>query len=391
MNAGTTTRTLDLLVVGAGPAGLASAIAAARQGLQVEVIDAMKPPIDKACGEGLMPSALAALATFGLDLTGNLSQSESALLRGIRYIGQPSTSHASSRNTVIEATFLGGPGHGIRRTVLHQLLLDRAASLGIRFQWETVVQSLAQQNDSVQLSTNRRSFNAHYLVGADGHCSRIANWANLSRSTIYSTRIGLRQHYVIAPWTDHVEVYWSDRGQAYITPVSSTTVCVAFIAYQKFNRPAEALAHFPDLARRLATAIPSSAPRGSITYGSTLHRVTSGNIALVGDASGSVDAIIGEGMALCFRQAAALAQSLRSDDLPAYQAAHRNIQRLPTLVSRSLLLMGRSPRLRACVLSAFEHNPNLFSRLLQIHAGHSSLNTFSENRLLTTGSNLLPS
>ncbi len=388
---GATTRTLDLLVVGAGPAGLASAIAAARQGLQVEVIDAMKPPIDKACGEGLMPSALAALAALGLDLNRNLPQSESALLRGIRYIGQPSGSHASSRNTVTEAAFRAGPGHGIRRTILQQLLLDYATSLGVRFHWETVVQGLAQHNDWVQLSTNRQSFNAHYLVGADGHCSRIGNWANLSRSTIYSTRIGLRQHYATAPWTDHVEVYWSDRGQAYMTPVSSTTVCVAFIAYQKFTGPAEALAQFPDLARHLATAIPSSAPRGSITYGSTLHRVTSGNIALVGDASGSIDAITGEGMALCFRQGAALAQSLRSDDLSAYQTAHRNIQRLPTLVSRSLLLMGRSPRLRACVLSAFERNPNLFSRLLQIHAGHYSLDIFSENRLLATGSNLLPS
>src|SRR5258708_10498731 len=84
----------DVLIVGGGPAGLACAIAAARQGLQVEVIDAMKPPIDKACGEGLMPDSLEALTAIGFtNLDQTLRENETHLLRGIRFLRDSSSSH----------------------------------------------------------------------------------------------------------------------------------------------------------------------------------------------------------------------------------------------------------------------------------------------------------
>jgi flavin-dependent dehydrogenase len=394
---------VDVLVVGAGPAGLSCAIAASSQGLQVEVIDGMKPPIDKACGEGLMPDSLAALAALGFDLNTNQSLlAETALLRGIRFIG----SHTSpSHYTTTEAAFPASPGRGIRRTLLHQLLLDRAITLGVRFHWETVVQGLdlqsVQQNDPdapaipdnglIQLRTNRRPLRARYLIGADGHNSRIATWAGLTRSSTHSRRIGLRQHYAIAPWTDFVEVYWSSHGQAYVTPISSGEVCVAFISNEKFPSADHALHCFPALERHLAGASTSGAPRGSITLGRTLHRVATGNIALVGDASGSVDAVTGEGMALCFRQAAALALALKADDLAAYQQAHRRIQRLPSLMSRSLLLMDRHPLLRDRALTTFERHPRLFDRLLQTHIGYAPAHLFGMDGLLAAGLHILAS
>jgi flavin-dependent dehydrogenase len=377
---------VDVLVVGAGPAGLSCAIAAASRGLQVELIDSTKPPIDKACGEGLMPDSLEALAALGFNLKRHLTPIATALLSGIRFIDDQTSPH---RFASTEAAFPASQGRGMRRTVLHQLLLDRAASLGVRFHWQTVVQGLSQNTSEVQVTTNRHPLRARYLIGADGHQSRIATWANLTRSTTHSRRIGLRQHYAITPWTDFVEVYWSHIGQAYVTPVSNTEVCVAFIAKDKLPSPEKALSYFPALARHLTSAIPSGAPRGSLTLGRSLHRVTSGRIALIGDASGSVDAVTGEGMALCFRQAAALGLALPSNDLAAYQHAHRNIQRLPSLMSRSLLLMDRHPQLRSRVLNTFERNPKLFSRLLQVHIGHSPMHLFGLEGLLATGLHIL--
>jgi flavin-dependent dehydrogenase len=368
----------DVLIVGGGPAGLASAIAAARQGLHVEVIDAMKPPIDKACGEGLMPDSLEALAAIGVtNLDQILSTTESHRLRGIRFIGDKK----SPNPITTEAAFPQAPGRGIRRTILHQILLDRAASLGVRFHWENSVQSIAPTAEGTIVHSNRQTLRTRYLIGADGPRSRVAIWAGLSEASIHSRRIGLRQHYTIAPWTDFVEVYWSNHGQAYVTPNSSNEVCVAFIANKKFPSSEAALSHFPALRHHLAASQPNGPARGSITLGRKLRRVTESNIALIGDASGSVDAVTGEGMALCFRQAAALSLALRADDLALYEQTHRRIQRLPTLMSRSLLLMDRSPVLRDTVLRTFQRYPWIFERLLQMHIGYSPLQSFSTEGL----------
>ena len=360
----------DVCIVGAGPAGLACAIAAARYGLQVEVVDAARPPIDKACGEGLLPGALEALTALGFDLGRDLDPAESTILRGIRFIGDS----ASSDDFVsVQAAFPANPGRGIRRTVLHSLLLDRASSLGVRFHWENAVRSIATGNDTNTVQTNSQTLRARYLIGADGHKSRIARWAALSTGPIRSRRIGLRQHYAIAPWSRFIEVYWSNHGQAYVTPISGSEICVAFVSHKKMPSADHALSHFPALKRHLIAAKPSGPPRGAIALGRVLPRVVSGNIALIGDASGSVDAITGEGMALGFRQAAVLAPALKADNLAAYQHAHRRIQRLPTVMSEGLLLMDRFPRVRDRALNLFQHNRWLFERLLQLHIGQARL------------------
>jgi menaquinone-9 beta-reductase len=389
----------DILIVGAGPAGLAAAIASASKGLQVEVIDAMQPPVDKACGEGLMPDALEALAALGFNLKRDLRETENHPLSGIRFLNEPLQNHQRQhqRSNVLEspttaqATFPNGPGRGIRRTVLHQLLLDRAHALGVRFHWQNSVQSIEPAAAGYLLHTNRQTLRTRYLIGADGHQSRIAAWAGLADATIHSRRIGLRQHYAIAPWTTYVEVYWSNIGQAYVTPTSSNEICVAFISNEKISTAKEALTHFPTLQSQIGTAALSSVPRGSITLGRTLRRVTTNNIALIGDASGSVDAVTGEGLCLSFRQASALATALHADSLALYQRAHRDIQLLPNLISRGLLLMDRSPRLRARVLNSFERYPILFQRLLEVHIDHRACIFPGIDELLASGLHMLTS
>ncbi|HXC95500.1 MAG TPA: NAD(P)/FAD-dependent oxidoreductase [Edaphobacter sp.] len=364
----------DVTIVGAGPAGLACAIASARQGLRVDLIDAVEPPIDKACGEGLMPDSLQALTAIGVDFEKDLSRFETHCIHGIRFLAE----HATS-----EATFPHGVGRGIRRTILHQILLERAASLGVRFHWKNSVQGITPITEGAFIHTNWQTFLTRFVVGADGPQSRVAVWAGLTQDNLRSRRIGLRQHYQIAPWSSFIEVYWGKHGQAYVTPISAEQICVAFLADQKIPSMQNALHHFPMLHRRL-TDQPATAPRGAITLGRTRHRVISGNIALIGDASGSVDAITGEGIALGFRQAAALATALRTNDLASYQRAHRSIMRLPTIMSTSLLLMDRSPLLRNHALSFFQRKPWFFERLLGIHIG------LAPSRIFESGGTLKP-
>ena len=85
---------VDVLVIGGGPAGLAAAIAARQKGFRVTVADGAAPPIDKACGEGMMPESLAALKTLGV----SIAPHEGFRFRGIRFIHRYSAGlSASSR------------------------------------------------------------------------------------------------------------------------------------------------------------------------------------------------------------------------------------------------------------------------------------------------------
>lgn len=375
MNVCNTDRDVDVFIAGAGPAGLACAIAAAGQGFHVEVADGRKPPIDKACGEGLMPDTLAALAQLGIHLDHpsmqQLLQAVSYPLRGIRFLGTSNTS---------EAIFPNGAGRGLHRTVLHHLLLDRALSLGVRFHWQTVVKSIHGH----QVHTSKEIFRARWIVGADGHQSQIRAIAQLEKASTGPRRIALRQHFTISPWTDCVEVYWTNHAQAYVTPVSPTEICVAFIASSKFTDIQHALTLFPSLQHRLALAHPSDTPRGAVTMIRRLRHVTSGNIALIGDASGSVDAITGEGLALCFRQSLELAHALRAENLDLYERAHARLHRLPHFMSRTMLLMDRSPAIMTKALITLQRKPDIFAHLLQVHIGHARLRLTGSTGILTS-------
>src|SRR5205085_7227751 len=108
----------DVVVVGGGPAGLAAAIAARAKGFRVVVADCARPPIEKPCGEGLLPDALAGLRALGI----TVHDADSFAFRGIRFIG---SGHS------VDASFPAGHGLGVRRTVLHQLMIDRAAGVGV--------------------------------------------------------------------------------------------------------------------------------------------------------------------------------------------------------------------------------------------------------------------
>ena len=376
----------DVFIIGGGPAGLACAIAAAQRGLSVEVADGMTPPIDKACGEGLMPGTLDALVQLGIDA----SATESAVFRGIRFL----TPDSSGNPVIAQATFPQSHGRGMRRTILHQLLFDRATALGVRFSWQTVVLGMqASDHARSEVRTNRHTSRPRYIVGADGHQSRIRSWASLDRGSISVRRIGLCQHFNIERCADaqstHVDVYWADTAQAYITSISDREICIAFVARRKLPSVDHALNLFPLLRQRLQSARPIGVPRGSITLNRKLHRVTRDNIALIGDASGSVDAVTGEGLGLCFRQALALGEALHSGYLEQYQQAHLSLQRLPSFMARAMLLMDTYPLLRRHAIGLLARYPTLFDQLLGIHAGHAPVCVLGSDGLLATGARIL--
>ncbi|HVA84026.1 MAG TPA: NAD(P)/FAD-dependent oxidoreductase [Candidatus Binataceae bacterium] len=342
----------EVFVVGGGPAGLAAAIAARQRGFEVVVADSAQPPIDKACGEGLMPDAVAALARLGVAAT----ISHGFPFHGIRFVEDGSSA---------EACFPGDHGLGIRRPLLHRLLVERALADGVVLRWATPVNAF----DVGAVTAGGRTVRCRWVIGADGYNSRVGRWAALEPAWSSVARVGQRQHFRVVPWTDYVEVHWSERCHAYVTPVGPDEVCVALIGGGSRLHILDLPTLFPELGWRLAGAEPTSSVRGAISVSTRLRRVIRGRLALIGDASGSVDAITGEGLALAFRQATVLAEALSRDDLTIYQAAHQRIVRLPRLMSRLMLGLGGRSRMRRRALHVLARWPRTFNRLLAVHVG----------------------
>lgn len=120
-----------------------------------------------------------------------------------------------------------------------------------------------------------------------------------------------------------------------------------------------------------------------------MHQVCRNRIALVGEASGSVDAITGEGLAQAFRQALALAEALAAGDLSTYEAAHREIEAVPQFMRRAMLLMDKSAAIRRRALRAFDSKPGLFARMLSVHVGETPLSGFGARALADFGWRML--
>ncbi len=345
----------DVLVIGGGPAGLAAAIAARKKGFEVTVADGAKPPIDKACGEGLMPNTLEVLAELGVAICPGDGQ----VFRGIRFV---------NGGTCAEASFSGAGAVGVRRTVLHQRMVERARECGITLLWNSPVTGLAE--DGAIVGGNVLS--AKWIIGADGIHSRVRRWCGLESHGQEEIRFAQRRHYRVKAWTDCTEVHWGKRMQAYVTPLGNDETCVALISRDPRMRLEDAWREFPNLAENLRTANPSSAERGAVTATRRLERVYKGNVALIGDASGSVDAITGEGLCLSFQQAIALADALETGHLENYEQAHRRLARRPNIMGRLLLLLDRYQSLRGRVLRALADDPEVFARLVTAHRGQGS-------------------
>jgi flavin-dependent dehydrogenase len=331
--------------------GLVTAIEAVRAGLTAVVVEPRAEPIDKACGEGLMPSALAQLARLGVDPPGHP-------LRGIDY----RSPHASAR-----ATFTAGAGRGVRRTALHASLSQAASAVGVR-RMSGRVGSLAAGGDPDGGAgwVRAAGVTARYLAVADGLHSPTRRGLGLEdlrrpdRSPGRAPRYGLRRHFTVEPWSDLVEVHWGDRAEAYVTPVAERCVGVAVLCTGGgFDANLDG---FPELRARLAGATAVSTVRGAGPLRQRARAVRSGRALLVGDAAGYVDALTGEGLRVGFAAARELVHCVLADRPGDYPRAWRRASRSARLLTEVLVWASRRPQLRARIVPAAQHWPGLFTR-----------------------------
>jgi flavin-dependent dehydrogenase len=331
----------DLLIVGGGPGGLATALHARRQGLSVIVIEPRESPIDKACGEGLMPGGLAELTSLGVDPAG-------MPFHGIAYV---------SEHRRAEARFRSGPGRGVRRTTLHAALATRAKEQDT--DWiQAKVTAVEQDSRGVTAAGVR----AKWLVAADGLHSAVRRAVGIEATAGTPRRYGVRWHFRVPVWSEFVEVYWSRWGEAYVTPVEPDLVGVAIL-----SRGQPDLAWFPRLAEHLGGAGRGPA-RGCGPLRQVVSRRVAGRVLLVGDSAGYEDALTGEGISLAVKQAAAVVKAIVDDTPSSYEAAWHRITRDYRLLTRTLVLASTPRVVRRAIVPAGTLWPAAFERAVNVLA-----------------------
>lgn len=333
----------QVLVVGGGPIGLASAIEARLAGLETTLVEPRAGVIDKACGEGLMPGAVPALARLGVAPRG-------FPLRGIDY--------RDGRRSA-QYRFVVGNALGVRRTTLHAALRGRAEDLGVRFVVDRV--DAIEQDGSGVIAAGIR---ADWLLAADGLHSTVARLTGLHVETPRARRrYGLRRHYAIEPWSELIEVHWTPRGEFYVTPTADGVVGLALLTKQgvKFD---DALAASPELVARLRGLEPATELRGAGPFRQLTKARTAGRVLLIGDASGYVDALTGEGIRIGLAEARAAVEAVVLGDTARYERAWTEVTRDFRRLTGAIARVATSPA-RPLIVPIANAAPGIFESAVE--------------------------
>ena len=222
------------------------------------------------------------------------------------------------------------------------------------------VDALDQDSQSVTAGGIR----ARYLVAADGLHSTVRRLTGLERPVAArGRRYGVRRHFHVEPQTDLIEVYWTPTVEAYVTPVGDGVVGIAMLGRQGLDFEA-ALAGIPALASLIKGAEPASALRGAGPFRQSTTRRSLGRVLLVGDASGYVDAITGEGIRVGLAQAEAAIASVSRDDPLSYERAWMRRTRDFRVLTAGLVAAANSP-LRSAIVPAAVALPRVFGGVVE--------------------------
>jgi flavin-dependent dehydrogenase len=243
----------------------------------------------------------------------------------------------------------------------------RAVEVGVELRDGLRALAVTDAGDRVRVQTAEGELEARWLAAADGLGSGMRqHLGRLPRKEHRPPRYGYRRHYRVRPWSSFVEVHWADGAEAYVTPVGEDEIGVALL----WRRPAPSfesmLERFPILEERLDGAPATTPVAGAGPFRRRIDRIAGGRVALVGDASGYVDALTGEGVSLAFECAKALSVSLCGGDLASYASEHRRLSRRYRSMAELVLCLSRHPRIRDRVVAHLASHPELFERLLAI-------------------------
>jgi geranylgeranyl reductase family protein len=325
---------MDVVVVGAGPAGSAAAILLAERGFTVTLLDKAAFPRPKICGEYLSPEAARVLDRLGVLKA--VDGAGAQPLHGMRI--------TAPDGTVLDGAYpTAGPWRGyrdhaltIRREVLDRILVERARALPVEVRERHRVTGLLVERGVVvgvkaeDPAGAAMELRGRLVVGADGRASVVARALGLQRPHRLK-RLALIRHVsgIEAPG-DRGEIYVDPPDYAILNPVAPGIVNLSLVVPLAHARPFSArletfmnarlrqLQHVAPRLRGMRAEGPVMA-MGPLAYRVGEPRL--GGVLLAGDAAGFYDPFTGEGMYTALRSAELLAEvahpALASGDLSA--------------------------------------------------------------------------
>ena len=306
------------LIVGAGPAGSATALLLARDGIEVRIIERARFPRRKVCGEYLNSGAVDALARLGVLAS---VAAVAAPLRGVRLVasGAPAVTLPFSR-----------PACACARDVLDALLLDAAVAAGAVVERARVEDLILEGGrcEGVRVRTDDGALEdrrAGIVVGADGIGSVVARKLGLTKPLRRGARYAVGGHYAgFGALDEHVEMYVGTGAYFALNPLSEISANVMVVVPKQrlaeWSRDVDA--GLGGAAAALGRGVRSFegatrlGPRVSIgPLAHDVRRTSVPGAVLVGDAAGFLDPFTGQGIFLALtgaeHAAAAIAPALR--------------------------------------------------------------------------------
>ena len=365
---------VDLAIAGAGPAGAATALYAARAGMRVAIFDRATFPRDKLCGEGVMPPGRGILAELGL--TARVADAGAQALTGVEF----GLAGAPARRVAFPPGPAAALGLGVRRLRFDAMLVEQlAAEPRVRLHPATPVwRALLGNGGGPALKTAQGEVRARHVVIADGLRSPLRHQLGWTQGPNPPHRYGVAAHWAV----DHPQDPWiritiGSGMEVYEAPVGAGERLVSILCHRsRMDAFGGRLADtYRSIVRELAPGLEGATQEGEVRatgpFDYRARTVARGGVFLVGDAAGFVDPISAEGLAAALVQARAAVEAMSGPQPEeTYRAAHRRLTRDPRRVSRLLVTLAATPARAARGVRGIDRRPQVMAALLGVNFGY---------------------